>query len=239
MLYEDKLLQYELLTRRGFPAIPTFASNSEQEAIEYVRACSYPAVWKVAAGVRLARRRAAAQRRRRRALGPAGVLVERAADLLADVGQKDYVYLQRLEPNRGWDLRVLVIGDAFFGYYRDVPEGEFRASGMGRVRRAAPPDAALRLAGDVARALDLSMLAVDMLATPGEDRFLIIELSPLIQVNTPMQLRVDDVPGTLWRTADGGFDFVPGMVWPQELALQRLLRRRWIAPRQTESGAGA
>ena len=228
MLYEDKLLQYELLTRHGLPVIPTFVSHSEEEALEYVRSTSYPAVWKVAAGsgswgVELVRDARQAERLVRCVFSFHG-----RRTYWPYVAQKDYVFIQRFEPNAGWDLRVISIGDLTAGYYRDVPAGEFRASGMGTVRRGAPPEEAMRLALRVREALELPSLAVDLLADPADGRLSIIETSSFIMVRTPMQLQVDGVPGVFVHEEDDSFRFVPLIVWQQELVLREVLRRGWI-----------
>jgi Glutathione synthase/Ribosomal protein S6 modification enzyme (glutaminyl transferase) len=238
MLYEDKLLQYELLRRRGLPAIETFVSHSQEEALDYVAACDYPVVWKVGCGsgslgVELVRDAHAARRLVRRVFSFSG-----RRTYWPYLGQKDYVYLQRLEPNRGWDVRVIVIGDAVFGYYRDVPAGEFRASGMGLVRRGAPPEAAMLIARRVARAFDLPQVAVDLLAHPADDHLSIIEISSFFQAATAMQLRVEGVPGLFLFSDDDSYRFVPAVVWPQELALRLVLERRWLeAGRGREEGS--
>jgi glutathione synthase/RimK-type ligase-like ATP-grasp enzyme len=233
MLYEDKLLQYELLSRRGLPVIPTFVSHSEEETLAYVRTCAYPAVWKIATGsgsfgVELVKDARQAERWVRSVFSFHGRRTYWPYD-----GQKDYVFIQRLEPNAGWDLRVISVGDLASGYYRDVPDGEFRASGMDTVRRGAPPQEALRLAHRVRESLGLPSLAVDMLAAPDDGRLSIIETSSFMMVRTPMQLQVDGVPGLFVRGDDEVFRFTPAVVWQQELVLREVLRRGWI-----EAGRG-
>ncbi len=153
-LYEDKITQYELLRHHGLPVIETFVSNSEPETLEYLRSCAYPLVWKLTAGsgsygVELAPDRRTAERWVRRVFDFAG-----RRTYWPYVGQKNYVYLQRFIPDATYDLRVIVIGSMVFGYYRDVPRGEFRASGMGSVRWGALPLEAMRIARRVARALE-------------------------------------------------------------------------------------
>ena len=85
------------------------------------------------------------------------------------------------------------------------------------------------IARRVARAFDLVQVAVDMLAHPADGRLSIIEISSFAQVNTPMQLQIDDVPGMFLFSDDDSHRFVPAVVWPQELALRVVLERRWLA----------
>lgn len=238
MLYEDKLLQYEVLRLHDLPVIETFVTHSEEEALAYVASCEYPAVWKLGCGsgslgVELARDRRTAERWVRRVFSFTG-----RATYWPYVGQKNYVYLQRLEPNSGWDVRCVVVGDAAFGYYRDVPPGEFRASGMGTVRRAPPPGEALRIARRLARALDLPQVAVDLLQGPSDGDFSIIEFSSFIQVGTPHQLVVDGVPGMFVFSDDDTYEFVPTRVWLQELTLKRVMETRWIPIARTREEQG-
>ena len=228
MIYEDKLLQYELLRRHDLPAIETFVSHSEEEALDHVARCGYPAVWKVGSGsgslgVERVRDPRAAGRMVRQAFSFSG-----RRTYWPYVGQKDYVYLQRLEPNSGWDVRVVVIGNFAQGYYRDVPKGEFRASGMETIRRGTPPDEAMRVARRVARVLDVPQIAVDMLARADDGRLLVIELSSFLMVRSPMMQEINGVPGVYVFDDDDHYHFEPMVVWPQELALRRLLERSWI-----------
>ena len=163
-LYEDKITQYELLVHHGLPVIETFVSNSEAETMDYLATCAYPLVWKLTAGsgslgVELVRSRRTAERWVRRVFDFAG-----RRTYWPYVGQKNYVYLQRFIPEASYDLRVIVIGQMVFGYYRDVPKGEFRASGMNLLRWDGPSHEVMRIARRVAEALDLPCVAVDLLA---------------------------------------------------------------------------
>lgn len=228
MLYEDKLLQYELLTSRGLPMIETFVSHSLEESLDYVARCSYPQVSKVATGsgslgVELLADRRSAERLVRRVFSFSG-----RATYWPYQGQKNYVYLQRLEPNRGWDLRVIVAGERVFGYYRDVPRGEFRASGMDTVRWGGLPAEALLAGRRAAQAVGFPIVAVDMLVAPDDGRISIIELSSFAQARTPRQLRVDDVPGAYVFSSEDTWEFVPCRIWTQELALELVIENRWL-----------
>ena len=154
------------------------------------------------------------------------------------LAQKDYVYLQPLAPNAGYDLRVLVVGDYAFGVYRAVPKGEFRASGMHTAYYDALPAEAMLLARRVRDRLGVLMLALDMLVDERRERYSIIELSMFTQTPDPWYLRVDDVPG-LYVFAGDAFEFVSGHVLLQHLILEELLKQRWIAPRLLAPEAAA
>ena len=224
LLYEDKILQYELLRLHDIPVIDTFVSHSREETVAGLSRWRYPAVWKIAAGsgsygVELVPDRRTAERWVRRAFSFSG-----RRSYWPYMGQKDYVLVQPLVLNEGFDLRVLVVGDVAVGYYRQVPEGDFRASGMGLVDKVVLPTDAVKLARRAAQALDSPCLAVDMLRdTAGE--LLVIEVSAFIQMETPEQMMVNGVPGVM---VGDECRFRPCRVWMQELALERVLQTRWI-----------
>ncbi len=234
LLYEDKVLQNYFLGMHGLPVIDTFISNSEEEAREHLARHVYPAVWKVTTGsgslgVELLPRASVGDRWVRKVFSFSG-----RRTYWPYLAQKDYVFVQPLEPNLGFDVRVIVIGEKVFGYYRDVPKGEFRASGMGTTRKELPLPCAVAVAKRVADALDVPCIAVDCLVSPEGDRALIIELSSFIQMETPRQLLVNGEPGMLVGDA---LQFVPGKVWLQELALERFFTTRWIGRERASSGA--
>ena len=138
LLYEDKVLQNYILRLHDLPVIDTFISNSEAETRSHMAGRLYPAVWKLSTGsgslgVELVPRASVGVRWARNVFSFSG-----RRTYWPYVSQKDYVFVQALEPNLGFDVRVIVIGDKVFGYYRDVPKGEFRASGMGTTRKSSP-----------------------------------------------------------------------------------------------------
>ena len=229
-LYEDKITQYELLKYHGLPVVDSFVSNSETETMAYLATCDYPLVWKITAGsgsvgVELLRTRRTAQRWVRHVFDFAGRRTN-----WPYVSQKNYVYLQKFVPDAGPDIRVIVIGSLVFGFYRDVPKGEFRASGMHTARLGPLPDSAVHLGRRVAQCFDLPYVAVDMIAESGGTDFRVIEVSVFTGEYWGLErLRQDDVSGAY--VFDGPGDehrFVPMRVWVQELALKRLLETRWI-----------
>ena len=235
-LYEDKITQYELLRHHGLPVIDTFVSHSETEVTEHLATCDYPLVWKITAGsgsfgVELLRGRRIAERWVRRVFDFAG-----RRTYWPYVGQKNYVYLQKFIPDAGPDIRVIVVGSTVFGYFRDVPKGEFRASGMHTERYDPPPAEAMCLARRVAETLDLPHVAVDMITDAAGNDLRIIEISSFMQVDLLAQLRRDGVSGVY--VFDGPGDehrFVPMRAWSQELALKLVLETRWL-PRERPAG---
>lgn len=209
-----------------FPVIETFISHSAPEALEKIQQLDYPLVTKVpvgagSLGVELVKNAGEADAIVRQAFSPVGRTV-----YWPYFRQKDYIYFQKFTPNEGYDLRMIAVGNKVLGYYRDVPKGEFRASGMGIVRKGTLPDDAVQLAMDMIKKLDLVIAAIDMLRD-SNGKFHIIEMSPLIQVDTPGQLHVDGVPGAYVFNSSGKFAFEPGKFWIQELALKEFFER-WL-----------
>lgn len=226
MWHEDKLTQYELLRMNGFPVVETFISHNLEEVLATLPRLEYPLVAKSSTGagsmaVELVKDRWQAERISKAIFSSNG-----RATFWPYFRQKDCVYFQKFQPNSGYDLRVIAVGNKVFGYYRDVPHGEFRASGMGLVRKEAIPADALQLAWQLARKFDWIMVAVDMLRDPA-GKLHITELSAFIEVGTAVQLEVDGVPGVYVFDSSGAYHFEPGKFWIQELTLKEFLER-WL-----------
>ena len=90
--------------------------------------------------------------------------------------------VQDLVPPVGHDLRLLVAGDRVVGCIRRVAQaGEWRtnvALGARREPAVAPP-VAIRMALDAARAVDATLVGVDLL--PTEDGWTIVELNGAVE----------------------------------------------------------
>jgi glutathione synthase/RimK-type ligase-like ATP-grasp enzyme len=223
-LYEDKILQSWVFTTLGLDTPPTVTSFSRPDALEGVKELGEEVVWKITTGssslgvellrgkqARAAVRRAFS-RRGRRTYWPY-------------LNQKGYVYAQALERDLRTDMRIIVVGPLLFGYYRDVPAGDFRASGMGRVRKEALPPDALEEAWYLAHRLQTGAVAMDFIADQACRQHKVIELSSFIQVNTAEQLLIDGQAGVYVRRSPGRFEFCEGRYWLQELALAEALGR--------------
>ncbi len=237
MWNEDKIYQYDWLKLFGFPVMEAFVSHSVPETFDRIRHCEYPLVTKVATGagslgVELIKNEKHAAIVAGQAFSPVG-----RRTTWPYLRQKGYVYFQRFVPRASYDLRVIVVGNRVFGYYRDVPHGEFRASGMGLVRKEALPEDAVRLAISLKQKLGLVIAAVDMLRD-ADGNLRIIEVQANIEVLTAEQLHVNGIPGAYLFDSDGVFRFEPCKLWIQELALDEFLKS-WISTRQPCNAHGS
>jgi glutathione synthase/RimK-type ligase-like ATP-grasp enzyme len=223
LLYEDKAMQYEQLRLHGFPIIPTFISHSYNEAMAAADQLSYPLVSKIitgsgSIGVELVKTPAQAKRIIRQVFSYAGRWSGWAYQR-----QKDYVFFQKYQPNAGYDLRVYVTGKYINGFYRDVPAGDFRASGMALHRAGELPEAAMRLAWDIAQTLGLSMVSVDMLFNPEDETWHINEMAMFTTMHR-IPINSEGSPGSFYLGEDNQFHFLPEKYWVQELALEAFFR---------------
>jgi glutathione synthase/RimK-type ligase-like ATP-grasp enzyme len=227
LLYEDKILETYLSQIYHFPFIKTHVYNSRDEALQAADLFNYPLISKVvpasgSIGVELIGSKRQCISLIKKSFSKSG----RKTHLPYAI-QKNYVYFQDYVPNDGYDLRVIVIGNLVFGYYRKVLEGDFRASGMGVFEKRGLPLEAMRIARAVNTHLKCPMLVVDLLR--GNDgQFYIIEISPICRVDTPEQLHVDGKPGVYVFSDDLTFQFKEGRYWVHELALKEYFRNEFI-----------
>ncbi len=219
LLYEDKILEAQLAKIYGIPFVPTYVSHDEQDALRLIESLAYPVISKVnpsssSVGVELIRTQAEARKIVRQAFSNNGRKIH-----VVYSRQKNYIYFQKFIPNDGYDLRVIVVGNRVFGYYRKAPEGDFRASGMHQEEKRSLPLEAMKIARKVNQAIKSPQLVVDMLH--GQDgRYSINEYSPICQMSTLDQLQVDGVPGAYVFDDEDIVHFEPGSYWVHELALK-------------------
>ena len=229
--YEDKIRQYYLFVYYNVPCIDTFVSHNYEEALAYIERARYPFVSKIvfssgSRGVELIRTRTEARRIARRIFGVG------YATHWPYAFQKDYCYFQRFIPHAE-DLRIICVGDNYFGYYIKVPPGDFRASSIGTKEFQDVPRAALTLARSVQHKLGAKLLAVDFLKE-GES-YLVSEVHSFMRLDSARQLRINDVPGR-YRWQAGNFIFEKGNYWVQELALAEAVRE-WAIDKREEQTA--
>jgi len=235
LLYENKCLEAYVSTVSGLPFAKTYISHRKEDALAVLEKARYPLVSKVnqssgSMGVELVRTPRQARRVVRQAFSRTGRSVH-----VPWFRQKNYVYFQEFVPNDGYDIRVILVGNCAFGYYRKVLSGDFRASGMGAVEKRALPEDAVRVAWNAYRHINSPQLVVDMVH--GLDgRYTIIEFTLFFQVETPEQLKVDGLPG-VYVIGDGGdIHFEKGRFWVHELALRKFLLDDYL-PRVSNASA--
>lgn len=227
-LYENKRLEAYIAEVYGLPFAKTHVSHSEEDALAMLENVRYPLVSKVSQssgsmGVEIVRTPRKARRVVRQAFSRNGRRV-----YVPWFRQKDYVYFQEYVPNDGYDVRVILVGNRAFGYYRKVLRGDFRASGMSTVKRRGVPDEAIRVAREVQRHVQSPQLVVDMVR--GRDgRYVIIEYSIMCLMDRADELQVNGVSGVYIVEENGEIHFEKGRYWIHELALREFLREAFLA----------
>lgn len=217
--YENKVRASYLYTYYGLPSVPTFITNSKIDAIRFLNEAKFPIISKITTGstsygvIKLKNKKTA---------------VKFVNSCFSDIGrktywpfvrQKNYVYFQKFIEDAKYDLRIIIVGNKFFGYYRYAKKGDFRASGAGIVEKKALPEEAMRIALNAKSVLKSTSLAIDMVYSESERQYYIIETSIFFGIDTPEQLIVNGKPG-YYEYANDTFIFKEGRFWIQELALQ-------------------
>jgi glutathione synthase/RimK-type ligase-like ATP-grasp enzyme len=225
-----ELWQYENKNRASFlyelyalPTIPTLLTYNEEEAIELIDKNGYPFITKTTIGA-----------------GSSGVTkidsksqaLKQIKNIFSSKGlksqypyyrQKDYLYIQQFIDDATFDLRIMLVGDMAFGYYRYPNKGDFRASGAGNTEKKAIPEDALRLAIDVRNKLNSRQMGVDLLYSEKTKQYYIIETSLFNQIDTPEQLVINGVPGYYDISNINNISFKEGKFWMQELVLRNVI----------------
>lgn len=226
-LYEDKRLEAYLSEIFDIPFAKAHISYDPTDAMNLVEELQYPVVSKIipssgSVGVELVRTKEQARKIVRQAFSHNG----RKTHIVYS-RQKNYVYFQDYIPNDGYDIRVIVIGDHVFGYYRKVPVGDFRASGMHHEEKRGLPIEAMRIARQANRAIKSPQLVVDCLRST-DGRYFVNELSPICQMSTLDQLQVDGTPGAYVFTDDDNYHFEAGSYWVHTLAIKEFLLNHYV-----------
>jgi glutathione synthase/RimK-type ligase-like ATP-grasp enzyme len=129
--------------------------------------------------------------------------------------QRNYIYLQEFLPGNSHDIRITIIGNRAFGFTRKNRDGDFRASGSGKLDYdpAGIPPAALAIAFQVSKSCRFQSMAYDFLV----DRDRNVKLNEFSYAF--LNSAVYDCPG-FW---DSDFVFHPGRYWPEELQVEDFL----------------
>ena len=136
--------------------------------------------------------------------------------------QKNYFFVQSFIQGADYDLRIIIVGNKAFGYYRYPEKGDFRASGSGNYEKKELPEEAVRLAVSIQHKLASRLLGVDFLYSPVLKRFCVIETSLFNQIDTPEQLVVKGIPG-YYDISGNEILFKEGKFWIQELIVQEVV----------------
>jgi len=227
ILYEDKILESYIAEAFNIPFAYTFISHNRQDALNEVESLKYPLIAKIipgsgSIGVEMVKNSNQARKIIQQAFSNNG-----RSTHMAVFRQKDYVYLQEFIPNDGYDIRVIVTGNRVFGYYRKVLHGDFRASGMNQVEKRDLPKEAVGIARQLNRFIRSPMLVVDFVHGL-DDRYYIIEYSPICQMELPEQLHVNEIPGAYVFDNDTDYHFEKGRWWVHELALREFFLNTYI-----------
>lgn len=233
-LYEDKCLEAYLSKVFKLPIANTYISHDKSDALQIIEGVPYPLISKIvpssgSMGVELVHSKTHARKIIEQVFSPTGRKTHQVS-----FRQKNYIYFQEFIPNDGYDIRVIVVGNWVFGYYRKVLEGDFRASGMNLVEKRELPEEAMRIALKAYEAIKSPKIVVDMVhGTDG--KYHIIEYSPICQMEFPEQLHVGGVPG-VYLFENDSFVFKKGRYWLHELALQEFLMKDYLTNTLAKKG---
>jgi len=227
LLYENKFLEAELSRIYNFPYITTYVSFDKKDAHSLITNLEFPIVSKIvpssgSLGVELIRTPEEAKKLIRQAFSQNGRKIH-----IVYARQKNYIYFQEYIPNDGYDIRVIVVGNFVFGFYRKAPKGDFRASGMHLEEMRSLPDEAIKIARNVYKKINSPLLAVDMVH--GLDgNFYINEFSPIFEMSTLNQLKVDGVSGAYVFDKNEEYQFFECKYWVHELALKEFFQNHYF-----------
>lgn len=221
--YENKNRANYLYDYFRLPKIPTYVTQNREEAFELIEEIGYPFITKTtigagSTGVKKIQTRSEATKMINSIFSHNGLKTQYPYQR-----QKDYFYIQKFINDARFDLRIMLVGDMAFGYYRYPNKGDFRASGAGNTEKKAIPEEALRLAIDVRDKLKSRQMGVDLLYSNKQNEYLIIETSLFNQIDTPEQLVINDVPGYYDISNPNDIKFKEGKFWVQELILSYLI----------------
>ncbi|TXS92466.1 ATP-grasp domain-containing protein [Parahaliea aestuarii] len=219
--FENKLAQSCLLEAAGIPTPANFIFHERESALDFIRRAEFPLVAKLSSGyqssnVVMLKSRGEANRlvdnlfgpgvysfeqprgRLRRLIGHRAGAVKSLLNYPFRHGlQGGYFYAQEYLPGNAFDTRVTVIGNRAFGFRRFNRDGDFRASGSGKIDwnpREIPGDL-IKQAFHVARKLGTQSLALDFLYQ--DTRPLVAEIS-----YTYAAWAIEACPGH-WQLQDG------------------------------------
>lgn len=220
--YEDKINMHYLYQVHGLPEIPTFVTHNKKDALRYAHVAKYPIISKLVTGSSSFGVEKIENFNTAKKVIDASFSYKGGKTYFPYQRQKDYVLFQEFVPGAEFDLRIVVVGDKLFGYYRYPNKGDFRASGAGNYEKKEIDSKALELAYTVKEKFNCTFLATDFLYSKTDQCYYIIESSIFIGIDTPSQLEINGVAGYYRRNGLNQYEFVEGKYWLQELVLKEL-----------------
>ncbi|MGV8092861.1 MAG: RimK family alpha-L-glutamate ligase [Mangrovibacterium sp.] len=220
--YEDKNRSNYLYQCYDLPIIPTYVTNNLSEAYDIINKIEYPFITKTTIGAgstgikMIASKRQAIQRIKK-------IFNNGLKTQYSYQKQKDYIFIQKFIDDATFDLRIMLVGNKAFGYYRYPNKDDFRASGAGNTEKKAIPLDALLLAINIRNKLNSRQMGVDLLFSEKYNQYFIIETSLFNQIDTPVQLAIEGVAGYYDISDVNNIFFKEGKFWIQELVLKDVI----------------
>ena len=229
--YENKSRASYLYRIYQLPAIETFVTNSSLEAAASMDNYNFPIVAKSdtetsSSGVEKIDNVRKAEKYVKEAFSVRG-----RRTIYPYIRQKDYILFQEFIEDAQYDLRIIIIGNKAFGYYRYPNKGDFRASGAGNYEKKAIPYDAIRIAINVKNCMKSRLMGIDLLYSNKRRKYFIIESSLFNQIDTPEQLIVDGNPGYYDITDPNIIVFKPGRFWIHELVMDEIIHEWYYSSR--------
>lgn len=221
--YEDKINMHYLYQAHNLPEIPTFVSHDKEDALKYAKNAKYPIISKLVTGSSSFGVEKISSFKEAKRIIDSSFSYKGNKTYFPYQRQKDYVLFQEFIPGAEFDLRIIVVGDKLFGYYRYPNKGDFRASGAGNYEKKEIDAEALELAYTVKEKFNCTFLATDLLYSKSNQCYYIIESSIFIGIDTPSQLEINGVAGYYRRVEKNRFEFIQGKFWIQELVLNEVI----------------
>ena len=227
--YEDKCRAHYLYQAYNLPCIPTISSNSKEESVKLSETIKYPVIVKTRTGagsfgVKKIANKAQLKRYINQVFSQKGKYT-----LYPYERQKDYILLQEFIDDASYDLRVMLVGDKAYGYYRYPNKGDYRASGGGNEDHIRPtPIDVLKEAINVREALGSRVLGVDFLYSEKYKKHLIIEASLFNEIDPPsIETMLGGVSGFYDISDPNNIHYEEGAFWFPELVAE-LIIKQWI-----------
>ena len=222
--YENKINAHYLFNQYSLPEIPTFVSHNKSDIGEYLNQAKFPIISKLDTGS------ASEGVEKIDTLSNSLSMLDKVFSFSGRKtyfdykNQKNYVLFQEFMNDATFDLRIMVVGDKLFGYYRYPNKGDYKASGAGNYEKKEIDPIALDLAFKVKEKYRARFLATDLLYSKKYNQYFIIESSIFIGVDTCEQLVIDGKAGYYQRISEGQYEFCEGKYWVQELTLAELFK---------------